>query len=554
MDTRNNPVILSEFSAVLLQDCDAFQPGEFVKRTGVDDLDSPTAASEPWGVTMWEPPSSRGARNMVGYWSGDADTLLWQSQGDGAWSTFDTGVSLVRGLHQFVQGRMTTQDNAGVTVFKTALFVASAAPEDSGTSFPFSQLVYRLDFDDPTSRISQSPDVYPRAILWWQGRMWAGNSAATEHGLSWLGWSSIFDGARGWTAFDQNIQVQPDDNDEITGLHPVRGTNNEIYIFKTRSVHALSVFWDTEGFYTESFNVLDTTQSQLRTISNGVGCVATKSILEVTVSDGSADLFFLAHDGVRSIRRAEQDVAAGAGRPISDSIQATIDRINFNFAYKATAILHKNLYLLAVPVDGSTENNLVLGYDLVTSSWFTYSWTVADWTDVELTTRERQIFFQNQQVFLNGSSVSGYHLYRGLSGALTDPGGSAIPFRIETKAYDHKDPLQLKRWDFLEIQGVVTGDSAVTLTVESNIDEAGFGGTKFIVLQSGGVTSPTLPFTLPFRASTGQAQIIATGMLDQVPGHRIEYRIDEQESTTTTVALRRITSGARPYPRQYTTT
>ena len=66
-----------------------------------------------------------------------------------------------------------------------------------------------------------------------------------------------------------------------------------------------------------------------------------------------------------------QLAAAGAGRPISDTIPDTVDRINFDYAYKAAAIVHKNFYVVAVPVDGSQTNNLLLVYDLVNGEWHT---------------------------------------------------------------------------------------------------------------------------------------------------------------------------------------
>jgi hypothetical protein len=552
MNSRDHPSLLQEFHARHLQDVDVFELGEWTRRSGAISLDSPTDASEPYGVGFWSPPSARTAKKIVGYWGGAASGIqLFESQGDGAWATFDTGVSLVDSIHQFQQGRaFYTADvgaASGVTTGVATLFVASASMEDSGTSFPLSGLVYRHDITTATDRASQTFDVRPRALLWWQGRLWAGNSASTNHGLSWLGWSNVLDGAGGWDDSTQNIVVEPDDNDEITALHSVRGSNNEMYIFKKRSIMALVVYWDTDGFYTESVDILDTTQSQLRTISKGVGCIATRSVQEVTLPDGNADLFFLAHDGIRSIKRAEQDVAAGAGRPVSDIIQPTIDRINFDFAYKATSIVHKNFYLLAVPVDGSTTNNLVIVYDLIHGGFGTLSWNVADWVDSELASLDRRAFFQTRAVAENDSGVSGFHLFQGFTG-LEDPGGSAIPFQVETRGFTHEDNRLLKMWDFVEIQAAAN-TTAATLTVDVKVDEKDWETAGYIGFDPAQNQFPVLPFNLPFTPASQQAQIKALGLLGIDPGHMIEVRIKDEESFAG-LSLRNITVVARPFPRQ----
>jgi hypothetical protein len=552
MNTRENVALVPQGQARLIQDADPFQPGELIRRTGATSLDSPTGASEPLGISFWSPPTLRNARRLIGFWDGAADNIqLWESRGDGVWSAFDSGVSLVHTLSQFQQGRAiyipTAGSDSGTTFFVETMFIASAAAHDSGGSFPLSGLAYRHDITTTTDRASQTFDVRPRAMLWWQGRLWAGNSATTAHGLSWLGWSDVFDGSAGWTDSNQNILVEPNDNDEISALHPVRGSNNEIYIFKERSIHALSVFWDTDGFYTESVDTLDTTQSQLRPIAKGVGCVATRSIAEVTLPDGSADIFFLAHDGVRSIRRAEQDTAAGAGRPISDGIQDTVDRINFDNAHKATAVIHKNLYLLSVPVDGSTTNNLVLAFDLINGGWYTYTWGAVDWVDMALTSVQKEAYFQTVGEFANDSAITGHHLYQGFTGTV-DPGGSAIPFELQSRGYTFGDKLTMKQWDFIELQALYTGTD-VSLTISAKVDEGEWENVGTISFSPLGSSWPTLPFSLPWAGSATRSQIKAIGMsLD--PGHVLEVRVEDKLSFATG-GLRTLTVGSRPFPRQF---
>lgn len=556
MNTRDHPILLNEFMSVALENVDVDRLGKVKRRRGVVSLSSPTAASEPWGMTLWHPPSARTERRLVGYWSGNANGIqLWQSRGDGAWTSFDTGVSLVLGLHQFQVGRAfyaaAHGSSSGVTIGVATLFAASAAPHDSGGSFPLSGLVFRHDITTETDRASQTFDVRPRCILWWQGRLWAFNSACTNHGLSWLGWSDALNGKTGYTDLGQRIFVAPDDGDEGTGLYAVRGESNLLYLWKRRSIWSLSVVWDTAGFYTESVDILDTTQSQLKQIATDVGCVATRSIAEVSLPDGTADVFFLAHDGIRSIRRAEQDTAGGAGRPITDGNDGLVERINFDSAHKAVARVHGNFYVLAVPLDGATDNSHQILIDLSKPNLpiTVYTLGARDLADVELVTDDRRLYFQAASKYANDSGVTRHHVTEMFSGT-EDPGGSAIPLKIDTRAYTHGDPLQLKIWDLVEIQAIAEGtECTLSIAVKIDEDSAGFTLVGHIPLETTANQFPVLPFNLPFSPSGGQSQIKALGLYGFRPGHQIEVRITDTTSFAT-VTIRNVLVAARPLPRQ----
>jgi hypothetical protein len=520
MNTRDHPSLMKTGEAILIENANIDEIGRIKRRSGVSSIDSPTAVSEGYGIGLWYPPSSRGTRKLVGFWTGNGDGLqLWESPGDGDWSVFDTGVSLVQTLTQFVPGRAFYSNQVGAssgqTISAATLFVCSAARSDSAGSHPLSGLVYRHDITTETDRASQTFDVRPRATMWWQGRLWAANSACTAHGLSWLGWSDVFNGMEGWTDSSQNILVDPDDNDEITAIFGVRASQNLMYIWKTRGIWKLNVFWDTAGFYTESVDVLDTTESRLSKISDGVGCIATKSVQEVTLASGRGDVFFLAHDGIRSILRAEQDTEGGAGRPITDKNKTLVSRINFDHAQKAVAIVENERYRIAVPLDGAQENTHIIDVDLSKEELPVTLHTLAarDLYYGALPTEDFRTYMLASASWPNGSAVTSYHVFQ-LNTGTVDPGGSAIPFTVTTRGYIHTDAETLKRWDFIELKAAIA-DTAATFTVSTLIDEQ---SSTYVQLGHIGFNPsenafPILPFNLPFNPAASRAQIKSLGAL-----------------------------------------
>jgi hypothetical protein len=555
MNNRDNSEFLDATTAVKLDGVETYQPGNIQRSFGVTQLFTPTSASEGFGLGLWLPRGDvPGAeRRMIGYWEGNADGIrLWSTQGDGSWAAFDTGVSLMPTLTQFVMGRSTYAPSAGAdsgsTAYVSTLFIASAAPVDSGGSFPYSGLAWRHDITSETDRASQTVDVRPRCALWWQGRLWAANSASTAHGIDWLGWSTIWDGLSGWTASNQNIRIDPDGGEEITGLWPIRGSNNDLYIFKNRSIWQLTVFWDTDGWYTESVDTIDTTESKLRKVATDVGCIATRSVREVQLRDGKSDIFFLAHDGIRSMRRAEQDATAGAGPPISEAVQALIDRINWDYAYKAVATTHKNFYILCVPVDGSIVNNAAILFDTFNGGWTTReNVKLSDILNGPLTTSERRTYGISSALF-SESGYTGYHMYRLFTGQ-QDFGGSAVPMTVETRAFTAQQPSFLKRWAFVEI-GLANVDTAATITVEYSVDDSNWATLGYFGFTASGERWPSLPFDLPWSTTDPTVEHRAISLYGIKPGRKLEIRLSDSESYAP-YFIRKINVGSKIYPRYY---
>src|SRR5690606_33598544 len=114
-------------------------------------------------------------------------------------------------------------------------------------------------------------DVRPRSACWFQSRLWVFNSCATLHGPDCLAWSNILDGRN--FSNGNSILVAPESGDPGVALVPLRTSDAAaLLLFKERSVHALQIWWDTDGAFPNSQNTLDFAEgAKLRPIVTRTG-------------------------------------------------------------------------------------------------------------------------------------------------------------------------------------------------------------------------------------------------------------------------------------------
>jgi len=149
------------------------------------------------------------------------------------------------------------------------------------------------------------------------------------------------------------LRINQGSEDKLVALH--KFDENTVIAFKESSIYAVR---NTYG------NLADMTLDEM---TRSYGCIAAKSIVTV-----GRDIWFLDRSGVRSLGVTESGKVQGVDKPVSDAIQPVIDRINWSSATKAVSAYHNNRYFLAVPIDGSTENNAILVYDFQTNTWAGY--------------------------------------------------------------------------------------------------------------------------------------------------------------------------------------
>lgn len=153
-----------------------------------------------------------------------------------------------------------------------------------------------------------------------------------------------------WGAF--NIEpIVPGNGQPITAL----GRLNRLVVFKSRSLHT----WEgIPGLFVR------------REKSNVVGCVAHNTVKNISLPQGGDVLMFLASTGVYAFD--EQDVFS-VSREIETIFNGRDENYTFNAARAefscAEYLDSEKKYFLSIPVNGSSDNNLMLVYDVYAQSW-----------------------------------------------------------------------------------------------------------------------------------------------------------------------------------------
>lgn len=169
-----------------------------------------------------------------------------------------------------------------------------------------------------------------------------------------FGWSDLLD----YTRYDPALsvaRVNAGEDDAIVGFARYQG--NRLIIFKTQSVYFV------RDFYGDLANIA------MDRLPARIGCVARRTICEV-----GGDLMWLGDRGVYRLSQTEQDALRSQPVPVSLPIEGYIDRINWGYADQAAACVCGQLYILAVPVDGSTRNNAFLIFDITLGTWQGMDW------------------------------------------------------------------------------------------------------------------------------------------------------------------------------------
>jgi hypothetical protein len=103
-------------------------------------------------------------------------------------------------------------------------------------------------------------------------------------------------------------------------------------------------------------------------VTREYGAIGKNSIVQV----GSDVAFLSSKRGITSLAIADNGKITAVDVPLSEAIQPLIDRINWNAASNAAAAYHNNRLYMAVPIDGSTYNNVILVYDFLMKAWAGY--------------------------------------------------------------------------------------------------------------------------------------------------------------------------------------
>ena len=146
------------------------------------------------------------------------------------------------------------------------------------------------------------------------------------------------------------LKITGGSSDFIVGLEPF--TENKLIVFARRSIHQINGV---------SGSLADI---QVDVVTPDLGCSARRSIVQI-----ANKIFFLSDQGVFGLEFLDQYNLRGLEVPLSEPIQPYIDRINQDYVDKATGVYFNNRYFLAIPIDGGTENNIILVFNTLNGGW-----------------------------------------------------------------------------------------------------------------------------------------------------------------------------------------
>jgi len=151
-------------------------------------------------------------------------------------------------------------------------------------------------------------------------------------------------------------------NDEVIGVAP--WTLNEFTVFMRNSIFYVNI---GVGRYATG-DALDAT-CFIKTLVTDIGCIAKKSIVQA-----NGGVIFLSDYGVymmnpTQVGSNESMRLLTNAQPMSAPVDDIILRINKTYAHRAVAAYWNNRYYLAVPIDNSQKNNVVLVYNFILNAW-----------------------------------------------------------------------------------------------------------------------------------------------------------------------------------------
>jgi hypothetical protein len=169
---------------------------------------------------------------------------------------------------------------------------------------------------------------------------------------------------------------------------------NSLIAFKSRSIYAI-------------VNALPSPRTSARTqiLTRQRGLLAPDSVAQV-----GRDLWFLSDDGVYVVSQVFENALQANTEPVSAPMDPLMRRVHWGPAERAQGIHHDAKYFLAVPIDGSTYNNVILVYDFLNAQWSGH-W-VGPFIDVAFFLRI-DIAGHRRLAFVSGDAIAGNegHLY-----------------------------------------------------------------------------------------------------------------------------------------------
>jgi len=286
------------------------------------------------------------------------------------------------------------------------------------------------------------------------------------------------EGTSSWSVV-QSIRIGGD-GDPITAIHPWTGFR--LLAFKRNSTFVINADPTASSIADWAIEAID----------RSVGCIAPRSVAQV-----GADIYWLASDGVRSLRRTLAGTEQEISEPISKPIDSIIQTLNLGEASESAGFYYQNRYFLSFPANAATSNDTTIVWNTEFKSWS------GKWTGMAGTCFARYSRSPDDDMVLGNSSGKVLRWRGNVSEAneaeadFTDD-GAVIPTTIVTREFAFRDVVSLKSLYGIEIEFY---ESLATCSVQL-IPDGGSPETIFSNITSIG-NQLILPFILNSTAILG---------------------------------------------------
>ncbi len=208
---------------------------------------------------------------------------------------------------------------------------------------------------DLAGATNANPPASPTAIAWHTDRLAVAGGPSLPDSIYF---SQFLDGAT-YDRSKWSLRVGGGKGDAITGLYSWSDFN--LIVFMRHSIWVINC--DPQLQLQDVNNTI--VGFPIKPIHPTIGCIAPQTACQV-----GSDVYFLANDGVRSIKRVlAVQTQTEASDTISLPVKDIIDRINLNAVSTACAAFFDNKYMLAIPLDNATAPNYLLVWDDLNQSW-----------------------------------------------------------------------------------------------------------------------------------------------------------------------------------------
>jgi hypothetical protein len=251
---------------------------------------------------------------------------------------------------------------------------------------------------------------------------------------------------------------------------------------------------------------------EIQVVHSRVGCVSNRTIQAV-----GTDIYFLADDGVRTLKRTINEQQIGVDAPISHPMQDFIDRINWSSVNTACSAFINNRYMLAVPLDSATTPNYVLVYNTLLQKWSGYwtGWNPLIFSLSRFSGQKKLVFGQNNGTtweFLDYIASPTFEDY-------TDDGEYYDTVMTTRGMFfgDIKPPKTGYSYEVEFYGSDSTGEVRIILDGQT-IERASYAGrTRGQLL--------TLPFTLPATLGVSGSFPVAEDLMSHGPFRSVQFMI-----------------------------